>query len=68
MTPFQSLRDYEEFIYTLKNLNPVIKSSTLVVIQRGKRMAILQGDVTFPTERLSSWTLMDKGRTYTRNV
>lgn len=47
MNPFQSLHDYEEFIYTLQQSFPVIKSSSLVVIQRGKRVAILQGELTF---------------------
>lgn len=46
MNPFQSLRDYEEFIYTLQQNFPLIKSSSLVVIQRGKRVAILQGELT----------------------
>ncbi len=47
MNPFQSLRNYEEFVYTLQQSFPAIKSSSLVVIQRGKRVAILQGDLTF---------------------
>lgn len=47
MNPFQSLRDYEEFVYTLQQRFPAIKSSSLVVIQRGKLVAILQGELTF---------------------
>jgi hypothetical protein len=47
VNPFQSLRDYEEFIYTLQQNFPLIKSSSLVVIQRGKRVAILQGELIF---------------------
>lgn len=47
MNPFQSLRDYEEFIYTLQQSFPAIKSSSLVVVQRGKRVAILQGELAF---------------------
>lgn len=47
MNPFQSLRDYERFIYTLKQRFPLIQSSTLVVLTRGKRVAILQGELTF---------------------
>lgn len=47
MNPFQSLRDYERFIYTLKQQFPSIQSSTLVVATRGKRVAILQGDLIF---------------------
>ena len=46
MNPFQSLRDYEEFIYTLKERFPSIQRSTLIVVQRGKRVATLQGEIT----------------------
>lgn len=47
MTPFQSLRDYEEYIYTLEQIFPIIQSSSLVVIRRGKRVATLQGELVF---------------------
>lgn len=47
MNPFQSLRDYERFIYTLKQHFSSIQSSTLVVATRGKRVAILQGELIF---------------------
>jgi len=47
VNPFQSLRDYEEFVYTLQQGFPSIKSSNLVVIRRGQRVAILQGELTF---------------------
>jgi hypothetical protein len=47
VNPFQSLRDYEEFVYTLQHSFPAIQSSSLVVIRRGKRVAILQGELTF---------------------
>ncbi len=47
MNPFQSLHNYEEFVYTLQQSFPVIKSSSLVVIRRGKRVAILQGELSF---------------------
>lgn len=47
MNPFQSLRDYEEYIYTLKQHFPSIQRSTLVVIRRGKRVAMLKGELTF---------------------
>jgi hypothetical protein len=47
VNPFQSLRDYEEFVYTLQQSFPLIKSSSLVVVQRGKRVAILQGELSF---------------------
>ena len=50
MNPFQSLRDYEEFIYTLPQQFPSISYSTLVVVHRGARMAIVSGEIAFPDE------------------
>lgn len=47
MSPFQSLHNYEEYIYTLKKRFPSIHQSTLVVAQRGRRMATLQGEIIF---------------------
>jgi hypothetical protein len=47
VNPFQSLRDYEEFVYTLRQQFPIIRQTTLVLIQRGRRIAILQGDILF---------------------
>ncbi len=47
MNPFQSLRDYEAFVYILENRFPTIQRSRLVVVQRGKRGAVLQGEITF---------------------
>lgn len=47
MNPFQSLRDYEEYVYTLQQQYPSIKASSLVVIRRGKLVARLQGELTF---------------------
>ena len=47
MNPFQSLRDYEDFVYTLRQRFPCIQRSTLVVVQRGKRTATLQGEISF---------------------
>ena len=47
VNPFQSIRDYEEYIYTLKQRFPVIERSTLVLIRRGKRVAVLQGELSF---------------------
>jgi len=46
VNPFQSLREYEEYVYTLKQRFPIIQRSTLVVIRRGKRVAVLMGEVT----------------------
>lgn len=63
VNPFQSLREYEEYIYTLKQHFPIIQRSTLVVVRRGKRAAVLKGEIVFPEgfrltiqERLSSDT------------
>ena len=47
MNPFLSLRNYEEFVYTLNQRFPSVKGSTLTVVPRGKRMAILQGEIFF---------------------
>ncbi len=47
MNPFQSLREYEEFVYTLRERFPAIERSTLVVIPRGKRVAVVQGELAF---------------------
>lgn len=47
MNPFQSLRDYEEFIYTLRQRYEAIQRSTLVVIPLGPRSAIMEGELTF---------------------
>ena len=45
MTPFQSLREYERFIYTLQQRFPSILRSTLVVAQRGRLFAELTGEI-----------------------
>jgi hypothetical protein len=50
VNPFQSLRDYEEFIYTLLQHFPVVVSSTLVVAHRGARMAVVTGEINFPND------------------
>jgi hypothetical protein len=47
MNPFLSLRNYEEFVYTLNQRFLSVKGSTLTVVPRGKRMAILQGEISF---------------------
>ena len=63
MNPFQSLRNYEEYVYTLKKYFPALQRSTLTIVRRGKRVAILKGELTFEQgyrltaqERLSSDT------------
>jgi hypothetical protein len=47
VNPFQSLREYEEYIYTLKQQFLSIHRSTLIVIRRGKKSALLQGELAF---------------------
>ncbi|MBC8448904.1 MAG: hypothetical protein H8D78_14255 [Chloroflexi bacterium] len=47
MNPFQSLRNYEEFVYTLKQRFTSVQRSTLIVVKRGKRTAVVQGEITF---------------------
>lgn len=60
MNPFQSLRDYEEYVYTLQQRFPSIQRSTLIIVPRGQRVAVLRGELTLAhgyritlTERLS---------------
>lgn len=47
MNPFQSLRQYEYFIYTLPRRFPSIQSSALVVAQRGRFFAEVTGEIFF---------------------
>ena len=47
MNPFQSLREYEDFVYTLRQQYPIIRQSTLVLIPRGRRLAVMQGEILF---------------------
>jgi hypothetical protein len=48
MNPFQSLRDYERFVYTLQQSFPHILHSTLVVARRGRLFAELTGEIALP--------------------
>lgn len=64
MNPFQSLREYELFVYTLPQRFPRIVSSTLTVVHRGKYIAEVMGEVLFPAGiRLSVYQHLtwDKG-------
>lgn len=45
--PFQSLRNYEEYIYTLQQRFPAIQGSTLTVVRRGRLVIKLQGELQF---------------------
>jgi hypothetical protein len=51
MNPFQSLADYEAFIYQLRNNFSVIRRSTLVVVRRGATIAVLGGELEFAQGR-----------------
>jgi hypothetical protein len=48
MNPFQSLREYERFIYTLPQRFPHILRSSLIVARRGRQFAELTGELLFP--------------------
>ncbi len=59
MNPFQSLRDYERFVYGLPKSNASIESSTLTIIQKGRHYAELSGDLLFAAGyRLSVYELV----------
>lgn len=47
MNPFESLRSYEELLYTLRQRYTSVLRSTLILIRRGKRVAIVQGEIAF---------------------
>lgn len=47
MKPFQSLHEYEKFVYALNAHFPTIRSSTLVIASRGKYSATLRGELEF---------------------
>ncbi len=52
MNPFQSLPEYEYFIYTLPQQYPSIQRSTLTVIRRGAAVAVVTGEVEIGDYRL----------------
>ena len=61
MNPFKSLRNYEKFVYSISQVFPSVRNSSLVLIVRGRSTAVLRGDVIFESgyrlsvlERLSS--------------
>ena len=47
MNHFQSLRNYEDFIYSLSSTYPAVVTSTLVVIRRSAKQATITGEVVF---------------------
>lgn len=50
MNPFQSLREYERFVYALAEEFPSVRRSTLTIVRIGRGMAELRGDVEFPAD------------------
>lgn len=59
MNPFQSLRDYELFVYTLPQQYANLIRSTLTVKQKGRFFAELDGELTFPAAmRLTIYELL----------
>jgi len=51
MNPFQSLRDYELYVYSLPSRAPQIVSSTLIVQRRGRLYADLTGELLLRNQR-----------------
>ena len=47
MNPFASLRDYETFVYTLRQQFSSIQHALLVVVPHGQRVAVLRGELLF---------------------
>lgn len=47
MNPFQSLREYERFIYTLQQRYPAVLHTTLTVARRGRGLATVVGELHF---------------------
>jgi len=52
VNPFQSLAEYEQFVYTLQQRYPAICRSTLTVIRRGAAAARLTGQLEISDYRL----------------
>ena len=48
MNPFRSLRDYEVWVYSLSERSSTISHATLFLAQRGRQLAELTGEITFP--------------------
>ena len=51
MNPFRSLRDYEEYVYSLASQCSAITRSTLTVQRRGRMFADLRGEVLLANGR-----------------
>lgn len=44
---FPSLKKYEEFIYSIRQLSPLIESSTLILVRYGATLARVRGSISF---------------------
>jgi len=47
VNPFITLRDYETFVYTLRQQYSSIQSARLVIVPHGKQIAVLSGELRF---------------------
>ena len=47
MRPFQSLSDYEMFLYSLSEYSSIILTSTVVLVRRSAQLAIVSGEIIF---------------------
>lgn len=47
MSPFHSLAEYEQLVYTLQQQYPSVIRSTLVIARRGRGSACLNGELLF---------------------
>ena len=47
MNHFQSLRSYEDFIYNLSSTYPAVVTSTLVIVRRSAKQAMIVGEGVF---------------------
>lgn len=63
MTQFSSLRDYELFLYSLRELFPNILTSTIALVRRGAQIAIVSGEVVFINNyRLIAYEVLNAGQ------
>jgi len=53
MNPFQSLPEYERFVYTLQQRFSSIRRSTLIVVRRGSAVARLTGNLEISEYRIT---------------
>lgn len=57
---FSSISEYEYFVYSLQDKYPIIETSKLVVIPKGKSLALIKGNILFPEKmRLEIKELVD---------